>query len=526
MLAPLLWGGACIAVAQLAFITTSLPVLALWRGPLGLVLLCACALASAARAWPRPLPRPSPVMRFVLPALLYTACGLHYTAGIQATGDEVEYLLLAQSLWREHDLDVQDNFARGEHLEYTAGLDAAPFGTYRQDGRPISTHSPGLPLLLAPVYALGGRRACVLALALIAAWLVVQVHALALRLTGTRDAALLAWLMALGPPVFFYSFHAYTEVPCAALALFALRVLIAPRATPARAMLAGLAVMALPWLHVKMIPAAAVLGLLGLMQLRGRARLAFAAASALLLGAYCWHYWRIFGDPTPLALYGSRVPKKIKRADPSEALPGLFLDSSFGLLPNAPAFLLALAGLFSLRRRWNPTLAAATAVALAVLLPLVAWQTWWAGHCPPARFLVPLAPWLALLAALRVADAPTGLASWRWPLAGGSLLLALFMSLQPHEHLMLNDRANPTRVWEALAASGASLGRYLPLLVSGERAESRVAALWAALLTALLLFDAWSRRTRSAWALRLFRGPGLALSLLTLAGALIDRLVR
>jgi hypothetical protein len=465
-------------------------------------------------------------MRFVLPALLYAACGQHYVAGIQATGDEVEYLLLAQSLWREHDLDVQDNFARGEHLEYTAGLDAAPFGTYRQDGRPISTHSPGLPLLLAPIYALGGRWACVLALALVAAWLVAQVYALAIAVTGDADAALVAWLAAAGPPVFFYAFHAYTEVPSAALALFALRVLLGAPVAPVRAALAGLAVMALPWLHVKMIPAAAVLGLLGLWRLRGRARWAFAATSTALLALYGWHYWRIFGDPTPLALYGSRVPKKIKRADPSAALPGLFLDSSFGLLPNAPIFVLALAGLFSLRRRWNPTLAALTAVALAVLLPLVAWQTWWAGHCPPARFLVPLVPWLALLVALRIADSPTGLATWRWPLAMGGLLLAVFMSLHPREHLMLNDRTDPTRVWEALAGAGVSLGRYLPLLISGARVESAIAASWALLLLGLLGLDAGARRGSATRVARLFYGPGLALSLLTLLGALIDRFLR
>lgn len=522
-----MWASAFVGAAHLPALTAALPVLGLWRGPLGLALLAAAALVTAARAWPRPLPRPSPAWRFALPAALYATCGLHYVAGIQATGDEVEYLLLAQSLWAEHDLDVQDNFARGQHLEYTAGLDAAPFGTYRQDGRPISTHSPGLPLLLAPIYALGGRRACVLAMALVAAWLVTQVYALAQRLTGDPEAALLAWLAASGPPVFFYSFHLYTEVPCAALLLFALRVLLlGAAATPARAVLAGLAVMALPWLHVKMIPAAAVLGLLGLAQLRGRARWAFAGAAGALLAAYCWHYWRIFGDPTPLALYGSRVPKKIKRADPSEALPGLLFDSSFGLLPNAPVFLLAGAGLLALRRRWNPTLAALTAVALAVLLPLVVWQTWWAGHCPPARFLVPLVPWLALLAALRVANAPTGLALWRWPLAVGGLLLALFMALHPHEHLMLNDRANPTRVWEALAGTGVSLGRYLPLLVSGDAAAGHVAALWIAVVVLLIVADRWAQKVPLGRIARAFRGPGLALGLLAALGTIVERWLR
>jgi hypothetical protein len=562
---PLVLVSLAVAAAWVPPLVARLPVLGVLRGALGFALLAAGLIAALLRGFPLTarLVALSPRALFALSTALFVGAGLHYVRGIQATGDEVEYLMLTQSLWREHDLDLEDNFARGDHLEYTPGMGAMPFGTFRQDGRPISTHSPGLPFVLAPVYALGGRTACVVFLALLASWLALEVRALALRVTGDREAALLAWLACVGPPAFFYSFHVYTEIPTALGVALALRLLLASPG-PWGAAGAALAVAALPWMHVKMIPAAAVLGVLALVRLRGRGRLAFVAVALLMAGAYAHHYWRVFGDPTPLALYGSRVPKKIKRADPREALPGLVFDSSYGLLPNAPVFVLSLAGLVALRRRRGAAssdaapdahgrapdtlrrgavpfasasgvagarthVTALTAVGLATLLPLIAWQTWWAGHCPPARFLVPLVPWLAVLAVARVAASCAGLVRWRWGLALGGLALGVFMSLHPHDHLMLNNPSEPTHVWEALAGSPepgvqpgttASLGRYLPRLISGAAADVRVAVVWGLALLLLLALDALAQRSERAD--RLFSGPGLALALLLVVGIAVD----
>lgn len=515
---PSLQAAAVVALAHVPALTEALPVLGIFRGPLGVVLVAATIVMTATgAACAQAAARAGARTRLVAALVLFSAAGLNYSRGIQATGDEIEYLLLTQSLWLERDLDIRDNFDRGDHLEYTPGLGKMPFGTFRKDGRPISTHSPGLPLLLAPVYALGGRSACLLLLALLAALLADQVYRLALQLTQDPRAALLGWTAALGPPIFFYSFHLYPALPSTLALVLALRLLLAsPGAwqAAAAALLAG----TLPWLHVKMIPAAAVLGVVALLRLRGRPLVAFLGTALLMAAGYAAHYWIVFGDPTPLALYGSRVPKKIRRAVPGASLPGLFLDSSFGLLPNAPVFLLALAALIGLRRRFRE-LAPHVAVGLAVLAPLLVWQTWWAGHCPPARFLVPLVPLLALLVAARQALGEQGLARWGFPLALGGLALAIFMSLYPDDHLMLNVRSEPTHVWEALAGR-ASPGHYLPRLVARQAADGRVALVWAGILAALLALDVQARRRPRID--RLFSGLGLPLALLVVLGLLVD----
>src|SRR6185295_3624253 len=119
----------------------------------------------------------------------------------------------------------------------------------------------------------------------------------------------------------------------------------------------------LPWLHVKMIAAAAAVGLFVAARLRGRALAAFAAGAGLMTVAYLTYLEHVFGRPTPLAVY-SGAPTQMS-GHPASAVAGLLLDRSFGLLFHAPVFLLGLAGLVPLCRRGRetwPLLLAALAV--------------------------------------------------------------------------------------------------------------------------------------------------------------------
>jgi hypothetical protein len=440
--------------------------------------------------------------------------GVSYASRLRVSGDEPHYLVMAQSLWRERDLDLRDNFAREDWRADTPGPVAPHYGAPRADGRPYPAHSPGLPALLAPVYALGGRRACVVVLALAAALLALVVRALVERAIGSPPGAVWAWAACIGAPVAFYGFHVYTEVPSALALAGALALLTAAPATGGAVGAALLAVL-LPWLHVKRIPAAAALGVVGVVALRGRPRAAFLAVAVLGAAAYLAYYRQVFGTPSPLAIYGGALPEG-EGGSPLRALAGLFLDRSFGVLPVAPVLLLALAGapFLSWRRHWPHVLTGA-----AVLVPALAWRMWWGGQCPPGRLLVPVVPLLCLAVGSRVAQGERGLVRWRFGLAAAGLALLLYAAWDPGALRLVNRGDRPTRLWADLSGEG-DLGRYLPSLVFANPEETRVAVVWAAVLALLLVLDRLALTKDKVD--RLFVGPALLLSLLLSVGALVD----
>jgi hypothetical protein len=464
-------------------------------------------------------PDPPPWLLFCLASAAFLLVGIHYTSQLRVSGDEPHYLLMAQSLWRERDLDLRDNLEREDFREYTPGPLVPHWGTPRKDGRPFPAHSPGLPVLLAPVYALGGRRACVAFLSLLGGALGLEVRRLALRLIGERrDAALLAWAASVGPPAAYYAFHVYTELPSALAVAFCLRVLLSAPAASA-ALAAALAASALPWLHMKMALVAAGLGALAVWRLRGRPRAVFLVTAGVMAAGYLAYYRSVFGRPSPLAVYGG-LPPELSVATIARALLGLLVDRSFGLLPHAPVFILALSGLLMFAGK--PTREGGILLALVglTLAPVLLWRMWWGGQCPPGRFLVPLVPVLAVLVASRASpEPPRGLQRWRWPLLACGWALTLFMVARPGALLFLNRGDRPTRLWAALSAD-VPVQRYVPSIVSSSSAERRVAALWMGAVALLLLLDLLAQRRDGTN--RLFGGLGLPVCLLLLLGLLVD----
>jgi hypothetical protein len=281
---------------------------------------------------------------------------------------------------------------------------------------------------------------------------------------------------------------------------------------------AGLLASVLPWLHVKMIPAAAALAVVAVLHLGRRALLAFFAVALAMAAGYAAYGHAVFGTWSPLARYGG-MPADATGGSPARAILGLLFDRSFGVLPYAPVFLVAFAALFS-RAWWKAADAASQVlVGLAVLVPVLFWRMWWGGQCPPGRFLVPVIPLLCAALAVRAAVPPRGLLRWRWTLLFLGTALGLFMAARPGELMLLNRGDRPTRVWEALSAD-VSVGRYLPSLVQPDAVEMRVALVWAGAVAILIALDHLARRHDrvDGW----FRALGLPVLLVAAVGALVD----
>ena len=131
-------------------------------------------------------------------------------------GDEPHYLVVAQSLWRDGDLRIENNHTRGDYQEYFHRTLTPHYLTRGVDRQIYSIHPIGMPVLMTPVYALGGYDLVVYALLLLAAIAMTAAWRLAWAVTGSASAATFAWaVVALGPPWIFNTFAVYPEVPAA-----------------------------------------------------------------------------------------------------------------------------------------------------------------------------------------------------------------------------------------------------------------------------------------------------------------------
>ena len=105
---------------------------------------------------------------FLLLFAVYAATlGLDAFGDSDYGGDEPHYLLAAESLVEDGDVDVKDEYAARAYADfYPYDLDKHGKET---DGRLHEPHGVGFPLLIAPAYAIGGAEGVELFLAAIAA---------------------------------------------------------------------------------------------------------------------------------------------------------------------------------------------------------------------------------------------------------------------------------------------------------------------------------------------------------------------
>ncbi len=416
--------------------------------------------------WPAPRPAAVLFVSFLGYALLTPEWARQWEGH---PGNEPKYLRMAVALGHELTLDAEGVSAPMEELRprpFWSNL-AGAFGTLaRESGRMVKALlagptavgkdaiqatritrqtvrgkeggvyyvlAPGPSLLLAPTLredravnlARGtpGRVAVsILLWNLLAAALTAAVFVLARDATGRPGlAAALAFGFALVPPFLFYGFQFYPEMPGAlVLALVFHRLVFVSSWTARQAWLMGVLLATLPWLHQKFIPV--WIALVCTAALVGRDRpsaawrgLLLPQAATLYLTAL--YNFAITGSVRPDALFLAWGPAGVTWARLGQGLLGLLFDARYGILPYAPAYLLAGAGLLlGGARRFAGVLPAA-----AVYYLTVASADNWAGAVSNlGRYFMPLAP----LAVALVAIALDRIGSRRGALALGLMLAA------------------------------------------------------------------------------------------------------
>ena len=370
----------------------------------------------------------------MLPAFfaIYAVVAHQAQTRVGPDGDEPQYLMVAESLLRDHDLALDQDFKEARYTAFFSRPLRPDFRVRGPEGQVYSLHALGLSLLILPAYALGGYPGASFFMAFLAALLMREIRRLLSRVTADeRLAEGTAWLVGLSPPIIHFAGLIFTEVPAALLLCAGLRTGVFGR-TRVSSMAAALCAATLPWLNVRyaILSAAIVVGL-GLRGWRepagdqspaARVRAWFAPlsiliGSALALGLYHFELWGFFD---PRRVYGRNREFSLDLLP--EGLPGLFFDQEFGLFVYAPIFALSIAGIVHLWRSHRAFAASGLLAFAGVVATAGAWPMWRGGFNPPARFLVPLVPFLAAGLALSL---KRGVSASAALLAGWSLWCGL-----------------------------------------------------------------------------------------------------
>jgi hypothetical protein len=303
-------------------------------------------------------------------------------------GDEPYYLLMTESLVRDHDLDLTNQYR--EIIRFDAGrpdLLPQPGDPRGPHGEQYSRHEPFLPILLMPGYAVGGLPGALAVIALFGA-LLARSTIRFLEDEGISDATtrMLFPLMAFGPPIVFYATRIWPEVPAAFCFLEAVRGIRQRR--PPRWIAA---IFALLLLKIRFGLLAIVL-LIRVLRTKRQMAIAAAVVAVPLIIA-----WLISGN--------AMNTHSIRELLPSAAifywlgLFGLILDGAAGLVFQAPFYALAILAL----PRWRSMpdgFRLGMSASLLYILYLIPRSEWHGGWSPPLRYIVVLMPILALGAAM------------------------------------------------------------------------------------------------------------------------------
>jgi hypothetical protein len=462
------WSGALVTV----------PAVAGWLGKPAIALVAlTAALASRWRLPQRCFDGPAAMgcaaaLSAVWVGALAVAC-----SRLPPTGDEPHYLMIAISILKDGDLSPINNYLDRQYLAFYPGL-LGEYGNLNAwhlmqmpTGQVISIHSPGLAALVLPGFAVAAG-----------AWI--------------------AWAtLVLSEPFAVFGSRLYPDGPAAAAVIPGLWLLVALRSPrlpgPVAVAAVGAALGCLPWLHIRLSLIAAVIGLAVVDGLGRRLRrldlvlvfMTVPICSALTLFAWTW---LATGSLNPLFVYRGALP-----LDWLAGVFGLVADQEVGWFIYAPVYMGAV---LTLPRLWR-TAPDVAGVATSILLGIVALSAtylWWGGASPPARFISPVLPGVAL-----------GMCLW-WPAATAlgrqlvqlaiafGVLITVALASVGRGSLLFNqtDRSADLFLW---LSSSSNLSLALPsFLPAGplRSVEVAVTATWGLLGLAAILTLRWIHRWR------------------------------
>lgn len=375
-------------------------------------------------------------------------------------GDEPHYLLIADSLVNDGDVDLKNNYQQETYRNFYSNdisntrfpTTVNPQNNYQESlNRPaerhinlvrfpslslhwFSYHTIGLPLLVAGPYKALGLDGVVILMLCIAIGVALLTYRWALTVTRHALPALISTgIIVLSLSFIGLSGKVFPDLPIAGLLLGTVMLLERKRQTWWQQVLIGLSLAAGYSLHPKtilMFGTIAAFASLNILHSKDSAQkragllLCLFLPAIIGIGVIEWHLLATQGIWNPSDLYSKQT---LWENSPVLGVFSSWLDPTKGVLINNPAWLLALIGLPMWYRAAPKQFVRIVLIILPSLLLFATFRDWSGGFAPPGRYLLEVMPLLAPAAGLYVWKSETG---FFWlSVLGGLQLFMLIMSL-------------------------------------------------------------------------------------------------
>ncbi|MBN2167660.1 MAG: hypothetical protein JW738_00320 [Actinobacteria bacterium] len=353
------------------------------------------------------------VFIFLICLIIYTVIMIifpQYKGSPLTQGDEPHYLMINESILRDFDLELSNNYEAEQYKPYFDQDIELWHVTKINKDRLVSTHPMFLPLLVLPAFWLFGYHGAAFMMILFAALAAAFTFLIADLFTRRAIAVAVTFFLFMTYPVLLYSRLIYPET--VGLFLIALatwsgwRLLVSGRTV--HAVTGGLCAGILMLLHPKFFPLSIALFILFLI-VRPTKDKRLLAAWLVPAGA-CLALLLVLTGIT----YGPNLLRGLTASGGSKfqggfwgtnsvwGIAGMYLDRAWGLFIFAPVYLLFPLGLslqnnrFEWDRWWKYFL-------VCIVLQTVfmgTFQSWNGGAAPAQRYVLPLVPLFAVCIAL------------------------------------------------------------------------------------------------------------------------------
>lgn len=326
------------------------------------------------------------------------------------TGDEPHYLITTNSIIKDGDIYLENNYLNKDYLAFYPNSYIDPHISLDKYGRWLPSHAIGLPILFTVPYFLLGLLGVRLFLVFTATLLVINIFYMVKELLGNEKIAFMTCIfVSLTSPLLFYSHTIYPEMVAGLILVYSTRLLYKiynlEYISKFKYVLCSLLIAFLPWLGIKYVTLMVPLTVLFLFYNKNEK---IKMVIPIIISSFLFMIFMLktFGTLSPknFGNFGTMNVSdyfSISNLFSPAKIASYFVDQQVGLIFYAPIYILSLVGMILFVRDIKPK--KHFDILLIFLLPTIFYFLMyiisysWGGGSPIGRPLVAIIPTISLL---------------------------------------------------------------------------------------------------------------------------------